>query len=181
MQALVNDLLAYARLGSRGKPFEPTDLAAAFAQAVANLDPAIRESGAGVTQTGLPKVWGDGSQLVQLLQNLLGNALKFRGDKSPVVQVAARRAEGREPPDSGGDWLFSVRDNGIGIDPRYAERIFIIFERLHSPAEYPGTGIGLAICKKIVQRHGGKIWVESALGAGATFYFTLPSVEGHSP
>jgi signal transduction histidine kinase len=170
MQALVNDLLAYARVGSGGRPLEPTDAAAAFDQAVADLDEAVRESGAAVTRADLPVVRGDATQLVQLFQNLVGNSLKFRGAAPPVVHTEARR--------QGGDWLFAVRDNGIGIDPQYAERVFVIFERLHPREQYPGTGIGLAICKKIVEGHGGRIWVESQPGEGATFWFTLPACEG---
>jgi light-regulated signal transduction histidine kinase (bacteriophytochrome) len=136
---------------------------------VANLEAAIRESGAAVTRTALPTVLANGTELVQLFQNLLGNAVKFRKDQAPVVAVAAQR--------HGDAWHFAVRDNGIGIDPQYAERIFAPFERLHSQREYSGTGIGLAICKKIVERHGGRIWVESEPGKGACFCFTLPAVE----
>jgi signal transduction histidine kinase len=165
MQALVNDLLAFARVGSQGQPFEPTDCGAAFDQAVNNLEVAVRESGAVIARGDFPMLRADASQLVQMFQNLLANALKFRGDHVPSVRAEARRA--------GGEWVFSVRDNGIGLDPQFAERIFLIFERLHGKERYPGTGIGLAICKKIVERHGGRIWVESAPGAGATFFFSI--------
>ncbi len=173
MQALVNDLLAYARVGSRGKPLGPTDSAAAFDQAVANLEAAVEENGAVVGRGDLPVVWGDGTQLVQLFQNLVGNAVKFRGDRTPEVRVEAERR--------GAVYRFIVRDNGIGIDPQYADRLFVPFQRLHGTREYPGTGIGLAICKKIVERHGGEIGVESEPGQGATFWFTLPAVEGQQP
>jgi chemotaxis family two-component system sensor kinase Cph1 len=128
---------------------------------------AIQESGAIITHGPLPLVHAEGTQLVQLFVNLLGNALKFRTEQAPVIHVEATA--------TGDAWLFAVRDNGIGIDPQYAERVFVPFERLHSQSEYPGSGIGLAICKKIVLGHGGKIWVESQLGKGATFWFTLPA------
>jgi len=174
LQTLVNDLLAYARIGSQPRAFTATDCAAVFDQALANLAAAIQETKAQVTRTPLPTVGADGGQLVQLFQNLIGNALKFCKDQqAPVVRVEARR-------DANG-WLFAVRDNGIGIDPRYAERIFVLFERLHGRGEYPGTGIGLAICKKIVENHGGRIWVESEPGKGATFWFTLPALGGPQP
>jgi light-regulated signal transduction histidine kinase (bacteriophytochrome) len=179
MQALINDLLAYSRVGTRGKPFEPTDCEAVFDQALANLQMAIEESGTVVTHDPLPTVMADATQLTQLFQNLIGNAVKFRGEESPRIHVSAERlpplqaGEGR----GGGEWTFSVRDNGIGIDPAYHDRIFLIFQRLHTREEYPGTGIGLAVCKKIVERHGGRIWVESQLGKGSTFYFTIPMTE----
>ena len=165
MQTLINDLLAYSRVSTQGKELAPTDTAGVFEVARANLLMAIEESGAKVTADELPTVMGDQSQLVQLFQNLIANAIKFRGEGPVKVHMGA---EGRD-----GEWLFSVRDNGIGIDPQYAQRIFIIFQRLHGKTEYPGTGIGLAVCKKIVERHGGKIWVESEPGHGSTFYFTL--------
>ena len=166
MQGLINDLLTYSRVGTRGKPFEPTDCEEVLEQALANLQIAIEESGATVTHDPLPTVMADGGQLVQLLQNLVGNAVKFRGEEPPRVHVGVE-----EKADA---WVFSVRDNGIGIDPASCERIFLIFQRLHGRGEYPGTGIGLAVCKKIVERHGGRIWVESQPGQGATFFFTLP-------
>jgi PAS domain S-box-containing protein len=166
MQTLINDLLSYSRLETRGKPPEPTDSHDALGQALANLGTAIRESVALVTNDDLPKVLADEGQLVQLFQNLIGNAVKFHGKEPPRVHVSAA-LQGRE-------WLFSVRDNGIGIAQEYQERIFSIFQRLHSREEYPGTGIGLALCKRIVERHGGTIRVESEPGSGSTFFFTLP-------
>ncbi len=166
MQALINDLLAYSRVGTRRKPFEPTDCATVFNRAATNLKIAIQESGAVVTHDTLPTVMADASQLTQLFQNLIGNAVKFRGNDAPRVHVSAVQ--------TGNEWTFSVRDNGIGVDPQYAERIFVIFQRLHTKDKYPGSGIGLTICKKIVERHGGKIWLESEVGKGATFYFTIP-------
>ncbi|MBF8285996.1 MAG: PAS sensor protein, partial [Anaerolineales bacterium] len=166
MQTLINDLLTYSRVGMRGKPFERAPTADVLGQALASLQVALQEQAALVTNDDLPVVVGDASQLVQLFQNLIGNAIKFRGEAPPRVHVSAR--------DAGREWVFSVRDNGIGFSPQFAERIFVIFQRLHTKAEYPGTGIGLAICKKIVERHGGRIWVESQPGEGTTFYFTLP-------
>lgn len=165
MQQLIQDLLAYSRVNTHGRRFLPTDLEVVFAQALANVRRAVEESGAVVTHDPLPTISADDRQLVQLFQNLLSNAIKFRGAHPPRIHVSAVR-------DDGG-WTFSVRDNGIGIDPAFADRIFILFQRLHTRADYPGTGIGLAICKKIVERHGGRIWVESRPGDGATFFFTL--------
>jgi len=170
MQTLINDLLAYSRVGTRGKPLTPTSCETALAKALSNLKVAIEESGAVVTHDPLPTVQGDPVQLVQLFQNLIGNAIKFRGKAAPVIHVGVSRA--------GNEWRLSVRDNGIGIDPADFERIFIIFQRLHTREEYPGTGIGLAICKKIVERHGGKIWVESERDHGSTFWFSLPVLAG---
>jgi signal transduction histidine kinase len=167
MHRLINDLLAYARVGSRAAKFAPADCEAIFAEAVANLGSAIEEKEATVTHDPLPTVMGDKDQLSRLFQNLVGNAIKFHAADPPVVHVSARR--------NGNEWQFSVRDNGIGIDPAQFERIFLIFQRLHGKSEYPGTGVGLTICRKIVERHGGKIWVESQPGKGSTFYFTLPA------
>jgi signal transduction histidine kinase len=167
MQALINDLLQYSRVTTHGKPFAPTDCSAVLDHALANLKVAIEESGALVTHDELPTVLADDMQLTQLLQNLIGNAIKFhKPDTPPQVHVGVARKDG--------EWLFSVQDNGIGIGPHHLECIFLIFQRLHSQEEYEGTGIGLAVCKKIVERHGGRIWVESEPGQGSTFRFTLP-------
>jgi PAS domain S-box-containing protein len=174
MQHLINDLLSYSRVGRTGKGFAPTDCAAVIATVCANLRKTIEESGAAVTIDSLPTVLAEESQLLQLFQNLLSNALKFRKDRTaPEIHVGARR--------QGEDWLFWVQDNGIGIDRQYADRIFLIFQRLHNKKEFPGTGIGLAICKKVVEHHGGRIWVESEPDHGSAFYFTLPARdENHS-
>jgi PAS domain S-box-containing protein len=166
MQSLINDLLAFSRIGTRGKPLAPTDSRLMLVEAINNLKMQVAETKASITNDDLPELSADASQLAQVFQNLIGNALKFRGEKPPQVHVSAR--------DEGKEWLFAVRDNGIGIDPQYADKIFVIFQRLHTREEYPGSGIGLAICKKIVERHGGKIWFESELGKGTTFYFTIP-------
>jgi light-regulated signal transduction histidine kinase (bacteriophytochrome) len=171
MEALLNDLLAYSRVSTRGQPLLPTDMNAVFETARANLHVSIEESDAEVTADSLPTVMGDESQLVQSFQNLIDNAIKFRSTDTPRVHVGSEKKDG--------EWLFSVRDNGTGIEEQYLERIFVIFQRLHSRAEYPGTGIGLTLCRKIVERHGGKIWAESAgPGKGSTFYFTLRAAEG---
>jgi light-regulated signal transduction histidine kinase (bacteriophytochrome) len=170
MQRLIYDLLSYSRVGTRGKPPEAVPADAALDRALDNLKIAVEESRAVVERDPLPTITADDVQLTQVFQNLIANALKFRGDESPRVRVAC---EAR-----GNEWIFSVRDNGIGIDPQYLERIFIIFQRLHKRGQYPGTGIGLAMCKKIILRHGGRIWVESEPGKGSTFYFSLPKTEG---
>jgi len=166
MQKLIADLLNYSRVSTRGKSVEPSNWDAILERTLPGLKLAISESGAAVSHDPLPTVMGDDMQLGQLFQNLLANAIKFRSDKPPRIHVSAER--------NGNAWKFSVRDNGIGIAPEYAERIFMIFQRLHSKGQYPGTGIGLAICKKIVERHGGRIWVNSQPGSGATFFFTIP-------
>jgi light-regulated signal transduction histidine kinase (bacteriophytochrome) len=170
MQGLMADLLAYARVGSRGQPFEPTDCEAVLQGAMANLQLSITENDAVVEHEPLPTVLGDPFQLTQLFQNLIGNAIKFRGSAPPRIQISADRQES--------EWLFRVRDNGIGIEPRNYERIFVLFQRLHTRQEYPGTGMGLAICKKIVERHGGRLWVTSTQGEGSTFHFALPVMNG---
>jgi signal transduction histidine kinase len=165
MQTLINDLLAYARVNTRGQPLAPADCSVVLTGVLANLDVAIRESGTRITHDALPTVPADATQLAQVFQNLISNAIRFRNTNAPAIHIGVERAKG--------EWVFSVRDNGIGIEPQYFERIFQIFQRLHTREEYPGTGIGLAICKKIVERHGGRIWVESALGEGTTFAFTI--------
>lgn len=165
MQGLIDDLLEYSRVGRKKKPFAPTNCNNVFEEACANLHLAIRKNHASVTRSNLPTVMADSSQLVQLFQNLIANGIKYRLNDFPAISVQA------ESHDNG--WLFSVQDNGIGIDPQHSERIFQIFQRLHTQEEYTGTGIGLAICQKIVEQHGGRIWVESQLGQGCTFYFTL--------
>lgn len=176
MQNLIVDLLTYSRL-FRMAEFSPVDLKQVLKEAMSNLTAVIRESNATVTNDDLPTVSGDKLRLVQLFQNLISNAIKFRKpDTPPLVHVSAKK-EGRE-------WVFSVRDNGIGIGPEYFHRIFQIFQRLHTREEYPGTGIGLTLCKKIVEGHNGRIWVESIPGEGSTFYFALPSkgrVRGRGP
>jgi PAS domain S-box-containing protein len=166
MENLIKDLLAYSQIGTRGKDFKPSDCSLVIKEALVNLQTAIEESHAKITCDVLPIVMADTSQLSRLFQNLIGNAIKFHGKRIPEIHVSA----GREA----NDWVFSVKDNGIGIDQKDAGRIFIIFQRLHSREEYPGTGIGLAICKRIVERHSGRIWVESEPGKGSTFYFTIP-------
>ncbi len=166
MHQLVNDLLAFSRVGTRTAPLVPVNLDRAVAQALENLTVAIEQSGAVVEAGPLPAVSGDETQLVQLFQNLLDNAVKFHGKMPPRVSVTCR--------DAGDEWEFAVRDNGIGIDPKHAERIFGVFKRLHTEQEYPGTGIGLALCRKIVERHGGRIHVDPAEGGGSVFRFTLP-------
>lgn len=166
MQGLINDLLMYSRVGSRAREFAPADCTAVLRQAISNLQVAITECGAQVTHDPLPTIPCDEGQLTQVFQNLLGNSIKFRNSPVPRIHVAARR--------EASEWVFSVKDNGIGIDPQYAGRIFEVFQRLHTCSEYPGSGIGLAITKKIVERHGGHVWVESQLHQGATFFFSIP-------
>ncbi|HEY0456965.1 MAG TPA: ATP-binding protein, partial [Verrucomicrobiae bacterium] len=174
MQVLINDLLAYSRVGTRGKPFAMTDCEEVLQRTLANLKIAIEESGASITHSPLPMVLGDATQLMQLFQNLLNNAIKFRKPgEPPQIHIGARAMKGNGA-DTSAHWQFSVADNGIGIEPRFFERIFVIFQRLHTRDQYPGTGIGLAVCQKIVERHGGKIWVESEPGKGTTFHFTIP-------
>ena len=166
MQRLINDLLAFSRVGTRGKAFTMVAWDEVMQRVVVNLATSIEEHGADVSWEGLPILPADDTQAVLLLQNLVGNAIKFHAAGAPRVRVTARQIDEA--------WQFSVADNGIGIDPHYAERIFVIFQRLHPASEYPGTGIGLAICKKVVERHGGRIWLESTPGGGSTFHFTLP-------
>jgi PAS domain S-box-containing protein len=171
MQTLIRDLLSYSRVDARSRPFTQIPFLDIVNDALTLLDSSIHDSGAQVTWGPLPEIMGDRSQLVQLVQNLIGNGLTYRGDQPPRIHVSVERR--------GTEWIFSVRDNVIGIDPKYREQIFEIFKRLHDQKEYPGTGIGLAVCRRVVNRHGGKIWVESELGHGSTFRFTIP--EGTEP
>jgi PAS domain S-box-containing protein len=170
MQALINDLLAYSRVGTQGVPPGPVSMNEVLDVATANLSAAIGESRALITNDPLPIVTADRSQMIQLMQNLVGNAIKFRGPRAPEIHVSARREENT--------WLFGVRDNGIGIEAVYHDRIFMIFQRLHSRTQYPGTGIGLALCKRILERHSGRIWLESRPGEGTIFWFTIPDKGG---
>ncbi len=170
MKQLIEDLLAYSRVGTKGAEFKRVNAEDALKRALFNLRVAIEEAGAVVTNDPLPTLSGDEVQLGQLLQNLMSNALKFRSDSVPRIHIGVT--------ESAKEYAFEVRDNGIGIEPQYYERIFMVFQRLHNKGEYPGTGIGLAICKKVVERHGGRIWVESRPGAGSSFYFTLPKERG---
>ncbi|MBW4565299.1 MAG: GAF domain-containing protein [Mojavia pulchra JT2-VF2] len=184
MQTLINDLLNYSRVSTRGEPFALVNCTTVLARAIANLRVAIEESRAVITHGFLPEVMADSIQLTQVFQNLIGNAIKFRREEPPQIHITAIRktanpdGENSNLSPSENEWLFSVRDNGIGLETQYAERIFVIFQRLHSRSKYPGTGIGLAICKKIIERHGGRIWMESEPGQGSIFYFTIPDQAG---
>jgi signal transduction histidine kinase len=166
MRDLILGLLEYSRVSSQRKPFQRVDCGSVLAMVLENLKTSLSEKGAVVEHQALPEVYGDPLLLELLFQNLIGNALKFCANRAPRVEVGAERKEG--------EWLFRVRDNGIGIDPQYFERIFVIFQRLHSREDYPGTGLGLAVCKKTVERHGGRIWCESEVNKGSCFYFTIP-------
>ena len=167
MQRLIQDLLAYSRAGASGKALREISGDDALNGALANLRTTIEQSGAVVTHDPLPALRTDDTQLAQVFQNLVGNAIKYRSAEVPHIHVSATKNDGHE-------WRFSVRDNGLGIDPQYFGRIFVLFQRLHRREEFEGTGIGLAVCKKILERLGGRIWVESQPGMGSTFYFALP-------
>jgi len=170
MQCLIDDLLEYSRVSRKIKDFEHTDCNQILREACANLQLSIRKNQAEIQCCNLPLIMADSYQIMQLFQNLIGNALKYRSEENPVIKISV---EGQESY-----WLFSVKDNGIGINSQYYERIFQIFQRLHTQEEYVGTGIGLAICQKIIERHSGRIWVESQVGIGSTFYFTIPIIVG---
>jgi signal transduction histidine kinase len=172
MQTLITDLLAFSRVGTQGKPFEPTECDAVLNRVLAGLKLAIEESKAVIRRDPLPRVMADPGQLGQLFQNILTNAVKFHGENPPRIYISARQ--------DGENWKFGIRDNGIGISAEHYDRIFVIFQRLHTKVEYPGTGIGLAICKKIVERHGGRIWVEASPGGGSVFCFTIPVLKTQS-
>ncbi|HZZ16651.1 MAG TPA: ATP-binding protein [Candidatus Sulfotelmatobacter sp.] len=166
MQVLIQDLLAFSRIGRANGTYTMVDCNAVLEELRKTLGPAIEEAGAMIHYGNLPAIWADRTQIAQLLQNLIGNAIKFRGGKAPVISIEAQK--------KGEFWEFSVADNGIGVAPEFADNIFVVFQRLHARTEYPGNGIGLAICKKIIERNGGKIWVESEGASGATFKFTVP-------
>jgi len=172
MQTLLHDLLDYSRVGTRGKPFSLVNCEHIVEQAMANLKIAIEECGASVSYDVLPTIMGDEGQLVRLFQNLISNAIKFRREEAPQVNISAQRRNNTV--------TFSVKDNGIGIDPQHSQSIFEIFRRLHTSEEYQGTGMGLAICKKIVERHGGHISVQSQPGQGSTFYFSVDMAGGEA-
>jgi PAS domain S-box-containing protein len=173
MQGLIQDLLAYSRAGTNGREHRKTSTESVLKVALINLRATIEESGALVTHDPLPAIMTDDTQLAQVFQNLVGNAIKYRRAAIPHVHVSASKSADKE-------WIFSVRDNGLGIDPQYFEKIFVIFQRLHGRDEFKGTGIGLAICKKMLERLGGRIWVESTPGKGSTFFFALPEIEEKS-
>jgi len=171
MQGLIQDLLAYSHAGTTGKALRETSSEDALEEALASLRVTIEESGSVVTHDSLPTIITDDTQLTQVFQNLLGNAIKYHGAEVPHVHISAAK-------NCSNEWIFSVRDNGLGIDPQYFDRIFILFQRLHGRTEFEGTGIGLAICKKMLEGLGGRIWVESQPEKGSTFFFALPEREG---
>ena len=173
MQALIHDLLAYSRLGSARKEFVETDFAKVIRDVLASLKVAIEESHAAVTHEAMPVLMADPVQMGQLFQNLIANAIKFRSPEPPKIHLSVRKEAAH--------WTFSVQDNGIGIEPQFFGRIFTIFQRLHAQGEFPGTGIGLAVCKKIVERHGGRIWLESERGRGTVFHFSIPAHARSAP
>jgi len=170
MRQLINDLLVFSRVETKGGKFAPVDFEMVLGEVLSNLKASIAESNAEITHDQMPMLYADKLQFSQLMQNLIGNAIKFKGDKPPKIHIAAKKQDDQ--------WLFSVKDNGIGFEPEFSDKIFVIFQRLHTRSEYPGTGIGLSLCKKIVERHGGKIWVDSSPGRGSTFNFTIPDKMG---
>jgi two-component system, chemotaxis family, sensor kinase Cph1 len=172
MKALIDDLLAYSRIENKGRNFAPVNMNEVMENVVDGLTISMQENGASIILDTMPTIWADESQMLQLMQNLVSNAIKFHGPDRPVVHVSATEQER--------GWTFSVRDNGIGLSMEYSERIFQMFQRLHSRDRFPGSGVGLAIVKKVVERQGGKIWVESEEGKGATFFFTVPKVPNRS-
>jgi light-regulated signal transduction histidine kinase (bacteriophytochrome) len=169
IDALLNDLLEFSKLGGKVRKMKPVICAVALEQAIYDLRSAIEESGTEITYDLLPTVLASESQITRLFQNLISNSIKYRSEKKPKIHISAKQKDDQ--------WIFSVKDNGMGIDPEFFERVFVVFQRLHTRQEYQGTWMGLALCKKIVELHGGRIWVESELGKGATFYFTLPMME----
>jgi light-regulated signal transduction histidine kinase (bacteriophytochrome) len=166
MQNLIDDILDFSRITTRAKELNPTDLEPIYKEVLSNLKVSIDENKAIISHDPLPVVMADKTQISQVFQNLINNAIKFRSNDQPKINISVKKEENQ--------WIFAVHDNGIGINPKHSDRIFEVFKRLHKKREYTGTGIGLAICKKIIERHGGHIWVESELGKGSIFYFTLP-------
>ncbi len=169
MHRLITDFLMYSRVGTERAAQEEIDLNSTLKDAMANLEVAIKESKAQIKQYTLPKIWGNQIQMTQVFQNLIANAIKYQGESTPIIEISAEKKSGM--------WQFAVRDNGIGIEQWFSERIFIVFQKLHDPKKYPGSGIGLALCKRVIEKHGGKIWFESEVGKGTTFFFTLPIAE----
>jgi len=166
MYRLITDFLMYSRVGSERAPMEAVDCNVALKDAMLNLDIAIKESKAVIKQFTLPQIWANTLQITQVFQNLVGNAIKYQGEDVPLIEISAEKKDEM--------WQFAVKDNGIGIEQWFSERIFIVFQKLHDAKKYPGSGIGLALCKRVIEKHGGKIWFESEVGKGTTFYFTLP-------
>ncbi|MGZ5304781.1 MAG: sensor histidine kinase, partial [Bacteroidia bacterium] len=166
MQNLIDDLLTYSRVTTEAEVFKTIDMEEVLSESISNLKVLIDENQVKITHDPLPSIRADRSQIIQLFQNLIGNAIKFHSEKKPEVYIDAA--------ENATEWLFSVRDNGIGIDEEYKEKVFVLFQRLHERSQYPGTGIGLSICRKIVELHSGNIWIESEPGKGSVFYFTLP-------
>ena len=173
MQRLINDLLSYAHVGTREEHFEALDANEVVGQVIAHLQAMIESNSAVVTHDELPTVTADVTLMTELLQNLISNAIKFHSQEPPLVHISAQQA--------GSEWVFSVQDNGIGIDAKYLDRIFAIFQRLHPSDQYAGSGIGLAVCKRVAERHGGRIWCESEPGKGTTFFFSVPKAESSRP
>ena len=169
MKYLIDDLLEYSRVTSTAKEFKNIDLEKVLEKILSNLSMLIVENNVDVTHDPLPTIFADKNQMMQVLENLITNAIKFRSKKSPKIDVSAQRDEK--------EWIFAVKDNGIGINPKHQEQIFEVFKRLHTREQYAGTGIGLSIAQKIIERHNGRMWVESELGKGSTFYFTIPNIE----
>jgi light-regulated signal transduction histidine kinase (bacteriophytochrome) len=166
MYRLITDFLMYSRVGTERAPKEEIDCNLVLKDAISNLDVSIKESKAAIKQFTLPKINGNFVQMTQVFQNLIANSIKYQGDNKPAIDISAEKKENM--------WLFAVKDNGIGIEQWFSERIFIVFQKLHDHRKYPGSGIGLALCKRVIEKHGGKIWFESEVGKGTTFYFTLP-------
>jgi light-regulated signal transduction histidine kinase (bacteriophytochrome) len=168
MKQLIDDLLAYSRITTHAKEFEPVNLEKVLDTVLTNLSVSIEDNQVKIQHNTLPTLLADPTQIGQIFQNLIANAIKFHGEKDPNIEINAHR--------DGDEWIFAFKDNGIGIDPEHQEQIFDVFRRLHTREDYPGTGIGLSICQKIIKRHGGRLWVESEIDKGSIFYFTIPDI-----